>query len=133
MAKPQVFINLSGEVVAPLARRFHIESHDLLVICDDLDLPLGKIRIRQEGGHGGHKGMKSIISHMGSEGFPRIRVGIGRPKGDEAFAEEQVVNYVLSDFSPTERKIVHGAVDKVAQAIYSILTTGLTRAMNEYN
>jgi PTH1 family peptidyl-tRNA hydrolase len=137
LARPQVFINLSGEVVASLARRFNIPPADVLVICDDLDLPIGRIRIRKNGGSGGHKGLKSIISQLGSGEFPRIRVGIGRPTetevADEAAREEQVINYVLSDFTSAESRVIGEAAEKVAWAIYCILTDGLEAAMNEYN
>jgi len=101
LAKPGTFVNLSGESVAGLVRKHDIPLSDFLVIYDDLDLPLGKIRLRQSGRSAGHKGMNSIISALGSEDFPRIRVGIGRPQAEEqSISEDAIVNYVLSDFSP---------------------------------
>jgi len=99
---------------------------DLLVIYDDLDLPLGKLRIRQRGGAAGHKGVASIIASLGSEEFPRIRVGIGRPEGDE-------VSYVLSDFTAEEKDIAREAVARVADALLCILAEGIEAAMNRYN
>jgi PTH1 family peptidyl-tRNA hydrolase len=107
---------------------------DLLVIYDDLDLPLGRIRLRQSGSSGGHKGMNSIVSALGSEDFPRIRVGIGRPQtGEQSINEEAIVNYVLSDFSPQEEAIVTPVIAKVAEAIDCFLTQGIEAAMNKFN
>jgi PTH1 family peptidyl-tRNA hydrolase len=103
-----------------------VHLDDLLVICDDLDLPLGKLRIRQRGGSAGHKGVQSIIASLGSEEFPRIRVGIGRPEGDE-------VAYVLSDFTAEEKDIVKESIATVSDAIYCILAEGIEAAMNRYN
>lgn len=126
LAKPRTFMNMSGEAVRRLVREFRVPLEDLLVIYDDLDLPLGKVRIRQRGGSAGHKGGQSIIASLGSQDFPRIRVGIGRPDGDE-------VAYVLSDFTAEEKEIVNEAVATVADAIYAILTEGIEAAMNRYN
>ena len=130
LAKPQTFVNLSGESVALLVQRFGISVSDLFVIHDDLDLPLGRIRIGQGGSSGGHKGVASIISSLGGQNFPRIRVGIGRP-GEEW--EHEVINFVLSDFTPGEMKVIDEAISRVADAMYCILTEGIARAMNEYN
>jgi len=126
LAKPRTFMNLSGQSVNRLVRHFGVPLEDLLVICDDLDLPLGKVRIRQRGGSAGHKGVESIIASLGSQDFPRIRVGIGRPEGDE-------IAYVLSDFSAEERELVEEAISKVADAIYCFLAEGVEAAMNRYN
>jgi len=107
---------------------------NLLVIYDDLDLPLGKIRLRQSGGSGGHKGMKSIISALGSEDFPRIRVGIGRPQGEnQSIKEDAIVNYVLSDFSPQEEAIIKPVIATVAEAINYFLAQGIVAAMSKFN
>jgi len=116
-----------------------VHKHDiplsnLLVIYDDLDLPLGKIRLRQSGGSGGHKGMSSIISALGGEDFPRIRVGIGRPQGEEqSISEDAIVNYVLSDFSPQEEATIKPVVARVAEAIDCFLTQGIEAAMSKFN
>jgi PTH1 family peptidyl-tRNA hydrolase len=108
-------------------------SH-LLVICDDLDLPLGKIRLRQNGSSGGHKGVNSIISALGSEDFPRIRVGIGRPRAEKQFmTEDAIVSYVLSDFSPEEEAIIGSVIARVSEAIDCFLTEGIDVAMNKFN
>jgi len=127
-------VNLSGDPVACLVRKHDIPLSNLLVIYDDLDLPLGKIRLRQGGGSGGHKGMNSIISALGSEAFPRIRVGIGRPQGEEqSVNEDAIVNYVLSDFSPQEEAIIKPVIDKVAEAIDYFLSQGIEAAMSKFN
>jgi PTH1 family peptidyl-tRNA hydrolase len=134
LAEPRTFVNLSGQSVAGLVHRHNISLGDLLVIYDDLDLPLGKIRLRQSGSSGGHKGMNSIISALGSEDFPRIRVGIGRPQGEKrSISEDAIVNYVLSDFRPQEEAIVKPVIVQVAEAIDCFLTQGIEAAMNKFN
>jgi PTH1 family peptidyl-tRNA hydrolase len=134
LAKPGTFMNLSGESVACLVHKHDIPLSDLLVIYDDLDLPLGKIRLRQSGGSGGHKGMNSIISALGSEDFPRIRVGIGRPQAEkQSISEEAIVNYVLSDFSRQEEAIIKPVIAKVAEAIDYFLNQGIEAAMSKFN
>jgi len=127
-------MNLSGNSVACLTHKRGIPLSDLLVIYDDLDLPLGKIRLRQSGGSGGHKGMNSIISALGGEDFPRIRVGIGRPQAEEqSISEDAVVNYVLSDFSRQEEATIKPVIAKVAEAINCFLTQGIEAAMSKFN
>jgi len=134
LAKPGTFVNLSGNSVAGLVHKHNIPLSDLLVIYDDLDLPLGKIRLRQSGSSGGHKGMNSIISTLGSEDFPRIRVGIGRPQAEEqSLNEDTIINYVLSDFSPQEEAIIKPVIVKVAEAIDCFLTQGIEAAMSKFN
>ena len=127
-------MNLSGKSVACLVHKHKIPLSDLLVICDDLNLPPGKIRLRQSGSSGGHKGMNSIISALGSEGFPRIRVGIGRPQVEgHSLSEDAIVSYVLSDFSRQEEAAIRPAIARVAEAIDCVLTQGITAAMNKFN
>jgi PTH1 family peptidyl-tRNA hydrolase len=107
---------------------------DLLIIYDDLDLPLGKIRLRQSGSSGGHKGMDSIISALGSEDFPRIRVGIGRPQTErQSISEDAIVNHVLSDFSPQEEAIIKPVVARVSEAIDCFLAQEIIAAMSKFN
>jgi PTH1 family peptidyl-tRNA hydrolase len=127
LAKPQTFMNLSGEAVEQLARFYQVAPENILVIYDDLDLPVGRIRLRPEGGSGGHKGMKSIIEHLGSNGFPRLRVGIGRPSHGDP------VDYVLSDFAPDERSTIEEACERAVSAIELWLAEGVVAAMNRYN
>jgi len=136
LAKPQTYMNLSGQSVSLLVKRFDINLDDLLVIHDDLDLPLGKIRIRQGGGSGGHKGINSIISSLGSQDFARIRVGIGRPTAPPDFAptsEDDIIAYVLSDFTAEEKQVISQVIPQVSEAIYCLLSEGPATAMNKYN
>lgn len=134
LAKPRTFVNFSGVVVGALVKKYGIALSDLLVICDDLDLPLGKIRLRPGGGAGGHNGIKSIISALGSENFPRIRVGIGRPDlAKQSDNEDIIVNYVLGDFTPEEEKVLKPVIARVAEAIDCLLAQGIEAAMNRFN
>jgi len=135
LAKPRTFVNLSGKAVGCLANKYGISLSNLLVIYDDLDLPLGKIRLRRSGSSGGHNGMKSIISALGSEDFPRIRVGIGRPQVEELpnTDEDDIVNYVLSSFTPQEKELIKSIIARVAEAIDCFLAQGIEAAMNRFN
>jgi len=132
VAKPQTYVNLSGQSVSRLVRKFSINPNDLLVIHDDLDLPLGKIRISHGSGSGGHKGINSIINYLGSQDFTRIRIGIGRP--DEAeVSEADIIAYVLSDFTLEQKQTITPVIPRVSEAILCLLTEGLVPAMNKYN
>ena len=136
LARPQTYMNLSGQSVCLLVKKFDINLNDLLVIHDDLDLPLGKIRIRQGGGSAGHKGVNSITTELGSQDFIRIRVGIGRPNiigGSAEISEADIITYVLSDFTPEEKQAITQVIPTVSEAVLCILTEGLTAAMNKYN
>jgi len=135
LAKPQTFMNLSGEAVSALVRRYRLSSQDILVIYDDLDLPLGKIRIREKGSPGGHNGLKSIISRLGTQDFPRIRVGISPAEGSDNAAAPEVdaIEHVLSDFSDAEKTVMREVYLRVAAAIECVLTEGIAAAMNKYN
>jgi PTH1 family peptidyl-tRNA hydrolase len=136
LAKPKTFVNQSGEALGRLMRKYSIPVNDLIVIYDDLDLPLGKLRLRPSGSAGGHKGINSIISALGSEDFPRIKVGIGRPTTEDAAAitdEDVIVSYVLSDFTPQEEAAIKPAIATAAEAIHCILTEGIVAAMNKFN
>jgi len=128
LAKPQTFMNLAGGSVAPLARFFRVELPDLLVICDDLDLPLGTIRLRPGGGSAGHRGLRSIFEHLGSQDFPRLRIGVGRPPG-----RMDPSDYVLQDFSQAERPILDDALGRAADAIRTYAAEGIEAAMSRYN
>ena len=136
IAKPQTYMNRSGQSVSRLVQKFNIDLNDLLVIHDDLDLPLGKIRIRQGGGSGGHKGIDSIISYLESQDFIRLRVGIGRPiknEGSTEISEADIIAYVLSDFTEEEKQTIVQVIPMVSEAILYLLTEGLVAAMNRYN
>lgn len=127
LAKPQTFMNKSGDAVGPLAKYYKIEPSAILVVYDELDLPLGTLRLREAGGSGGHNGMKSIIQHLGND-FPRLRLGIGRPPGRMPPAA-----YVLQDFSVGERPIVDDLLDNAVQAIETFLAEGIDLAMTRHN
>ena len=131
LAKPQTFMNLSGRAVAPLVQQLMIPLNDLVVIYDDLDLPLGRIRMRERGSAGGHRGIQSIIDSLNSEDFPRIRVGLGRPP--EVRSEDEVAAYVLSEFTSDEQPSVTEAVARVAEALEVLLSGGIADAMNRFN
>jgi PTH1 family peptidyl-tRNA hydrolase len=127
VAKPQTFMNLSGEAVGKLFAFFKIAPHDLLVVYDDLDLPLGKMRLRSKGSAGGHHGMESIIARIGTSDFPRLRVGIGRPNPDAD------IDHVLGVFEGDERKLMDETFANAADAIGVWLTDGINAAMNKFN
>jgi PTH1 family peptidyl-tRNA hydrolase len=134
VARPQTYMNASGEAVSALMKRLDVTPTDLVVIHDDLDLPVGKIRLRLGGSSGGHKGIDSIIAHIGTQGFYRVRVGIGRPEAEnQPVKEDAVIGYVLSDFTPDEKKIIDETIPQVSEAIALILAKGITAAMNKYN
>ena len=126
LQKPETYMNLSGEAVAPLLRKEEIGTDGLLVIYDDMDLEVGKLRIRGRGSCGGHNGIRSIIETTGTENFARIRVGIGHRTGNGA-------DYVLSPFEEDEKPVMDKVLDAAADAVILILRRGLSQAMNEYN
>ncbi len=128
LAQPQMFMNESGRAVALLARFYKVQSDCLLVVYDDLDLPRGAVRLRPEGGSGGHKGMRSIIEHLGSRDFSRLRIGIGRPPG-----RMDPAAYVLQDFSTEEEPQVEETLERAVVAIEIWLREGIEAAMNRYN
>jgi PTH1 family peptidyl-tRNA hydrolase len=128
LAKPQTFMNLSGKAVARLSREHKISLERLLVVYDDLDLPLGRLRLRPEGGSGGHKGMRSIIESLGSESFPPLRVGIDRPSGGMDPAD-----YVLQAFDESENAMLREVLAWAAIAVESWLVEGIAAAMDRFN
>ena len=127
LAKPQTMMNLSGDAVGPIANYYNIPPANVLVIYDELDLPLGTIRLRKKGGAGGHNGMKSIINHLGNE-FPRLRLGISRPPGRMPPAA-----YVLQDFGKEDEPIVVELIDTAVKAVTTFLTDGINLAMSRHN
>lgn len=128
LAKPQTYMNESGRSVAAVLRDSYCTVGDLVVLHDELDLPIGTVRIKSGGGHGGHNGLRSIIEQIGTPDFIRVRIGIGRPlPGMDA------ADYVLSAFLPGERAAVAVAVEKAGEAALAIVTQGMTRAMNLFN
>ncbi len=128
LAKPQTFMNQSGKAVAALVRRHGVALRDLLVVYDDLDLPLGTLRLRERGSPGTHNGMRSVVESLGSRDFPRLRLGIGPlPPGVDP------VDFVLSPFRPEEQAVVQQAIDLAADAIATWILEGPVVAMNRYN
>jgi PTH1 family peptidyl-tRNA hydrolase len=135
LGKPRTFVNRSGHAVAALLRNFQIKSDQMLVICDDLDLPAGRLRLRAGGGHGGQKGLRSIIGTIGNSGFPRLRIGIGRPEvdGEPSWEPEVVADYVLGDPTPQDAEALQAAAAEAAEAVETVLREGLEATMNRYN
>ncbi len=127
IAKPQTFMNASGEAVSKLFKYYKVAPHDLLVIYDDLDLPLGKIRLRADGSSGGHHGMESIIARIGTSDFPRLRIGIGRPNSDAD------VDHVLGNFDKQERTTIDDTIVRATKAIETWLEKDITFTMNQFN
>jgi PTH1 family peptidyl-tRNA hydrolase len=128
LAKPQTFMNRSGQAVGRLCREARIPPEQLLVICDDLDLPLGRLRLRPAGGSGGHKGLRSIIEALGTEAFPRLRIGIDRPPSGMDPAD-----YVLTPFAEAEDSLVAQVVERAVAAVICWHTEGLPTAMDRFN
>ncbi len=128
LAKPQTFMNLAGQSVAPLVRFFQVPLTQLLVVCDDLDLPRGVLRFRPGGGSAGHRGLRSIFDALGSQDFPRLRIGIGRPPGSMDPAD-----YVLEDFDPDERAVIDAAIARGIEGITLFISQGIEAAMNRCN
>ncbi len=128
LVKPQTYMNLSGEAVAPLARFYKVPAEDVIVIYDDMDLPTGKLRLRMKGGSGGHRGIESLLYHLRQDTFNRVRLGIGRPPVGWA-----VPDYVLSRFHQEEQEDLNSALEKAADAVEGILKLGMSNAMNRFN
>jgi PTH1 family peptidyl-tRNA hydrolase len=128
LAKPQTWMNDSGRAVGPLAKFYQVELPRLMIVYDDLDRPSGTLRLRMEGGHGGHNGMKSIIARLSSQEFPRLRVGIGRPPG-----RMDPAAYVLQPFGRDDAITLDLARGRAVEAIEFFLTNGIVAAMNKFN
>ena len=126
--QPMKYMNRSGQPILKVMNYYDIEKEDILVIHDDLDLDLGKIRFRKKGSSGGHNGIKSIINRLGSQEFKRLKVGIGRPPENIP-----VTDYVLTKFSKDEKEILHNVIDDSVSAVELMLQKDLMKAMNKYN
>ncbi len=129
LAKPVTYMNNSGMAVGMLARFYKVPHERVLVIYDDIALPLGKIRIRGKGSAGGHNGITSVIQHLGTQDFPRLRIGVDRP----VVADYTQIDWVLGRFSKEERIVMEEALSRAAEAIEAVLHDGIERAMNTYN
>ncbi len=128
LAKPQTYMNQSGQPVASLLRYYRVELDRLMVVYDDVDLDLGVLRIRPEGGSAGQKGIASVIDRLGTQQFARMRIGIGRPPG-----RMDAAAYVLQDFSESERSMLGEVLDRGVDAVLTFVTDGIDAAMNKYN
>lgn len=127
--KPQTYMNLSGESVGEAARFYKIPADHVLVISDDVSLAAGRLRIRKSGSAGGHNGLKNIIQHLGTDGFPRIKVGVGMPD----HPEHEMVDWVIGRPQGAEAKLLRQSLDRAAEAALCIIDQGADRAMNQYN
>jgi PTH1 family peptidyl-tRNA hydrolase len=128
LARPQTFMNLSGQSVSGLLRFYKVPLERMLVIHDDIDLPFGTLRLRPEGGSGGQRGLASVIQQLGTQSFPRMRLGVGRPPG-----RMQPSDYVLQAFSPGEQEMIKIVLGRAAEAARTFVLEGLEKAMNHYN
>lgn len=128
IVKPQTFMNLSGESVGPLMNFYKVDAADLTVAHDDMDLQLGMIRLRPKGSGGGHHGVESIIQHLGTQNFPRVRIGVGRPPQNWT-----VNHHVLSPFTADDAQKISTALDELIPAVICIFREGIDNAMNKFN
>ena len=129
LMKPQTYMNNSGEAVRAAMDFYHLQPQDLLVIYDDMDLAVGRLRLRQKGSAGGHNGLKNIIQHLGTDQFPRIRVGVG----EKPHPDYDLADWVLGKFQGEDKKVMDEAVKRAADAVECILKEGADRAMNRFN
>ena len=129
LMKPTTYMNLSGEAVGQAARFYKIRPERVLVISDDVALPQGKLRVRRSGSAGGHNGLKNIISHLGTDQFPRIKVGVGQKPSPDS----DMVNWVLGTFTGQDRKVMEETIGRAADAVTVLLQHGIDQAMASYN
>jgi PTH1 family peptidyl-tRNA hydrolase len=127
LVKPETFMNLSGRSVRQVLDFYQVPAADLLVVCDDINLPLGKLRFRARGSHGGHNGLRDVQNHLGTAEYVRLRIGVGAPP------EDQAVDYVLGRFRPGERPVIDDAVAQAAQGVLLWVREGIEACMNRYN
>ncbi len=128
LLKPETYMNRSGQSVRAVLDWYKLDPGSVLVVYDDMDLPLGRLRLRGSGSAGGHNGMKSVIQHLGSETFPRLRLGVGKPKGNQ-----DVVEHVLGGFAPAEQAVLERVLRAAVEAVECCLQEGLMAAMNRFN
>lgn len=127
--KPQTYMNLSGEAVREAVQFYKIPADHVLVIYDDISLPVGKLRVRPTGSAGGHNGIKNIIAHLGTQDFPRVKIGVGAPEGED----KDMIGWVIGAPSQAERKILMESFEKAIQAAECIIENGCQKAMNQFN
>ena len=131
LMKPQTYMNLSGNAVAPAAAYYKIPAERVIVVCDDIALPVGKLRIRAKGSSGGHNGLKSLIAALGTEEFPRIKIGVGAPPQSDS--EDDVINWVLGILHGKDAETIAQVCERAAEAVSVIIAEGAEKAMNIYN
>ncbi len=131
LMKPQTYMNLSGEAVGEAARFYKIEPDHIIVISDEMSLAAGKMRIRRKGSAGGHNGLKNIIAHLGTDAFPRIRIGVGAPAPSDD--HDEVIDWVIGSVPKAELKLIEETAAKAAEACACYITNGPDQAMNRYN
>ena len=129
LLKPQTYMNLSGNSVSEAARFYKVPPERIIVISDDMAIPTGKLRLRAKGSAGGHNGLKSIIERLGTDAFPRIKIGIGTPDGEHP----DVINWVLGNFKNQESAEINDATIRAWSAVKAIVTDGIDTAMNKFN
>ena len=127
--KPTTFMNLSGEAIIDAAKFYKVPAERVLVVCDDVSLPTGKLRLRRSGSAGGHNGLKNIILHLGTDAFPRVKVGVG----EKPHPDYDMIDWVMGKFHGENRKIMDEAVKRAADAVEAILKSGMDTAMNKFN
>jgi len=127
LVKPLTYMNRAGRCVRQLVDFYHLPLADLLVVCDDIHLPLGRLRARAKGTHGGHNGLRDVQNHLGSAAYPRLRIGVGAPEGEDA------AEYVLDRFRPAERPIIEKACLRASQAVGVWQRQGIEACMNQFN
>ena len=128
LVKPLTFVNAAGESLYQIKQSYGVNCQNIILISDDVDLDLGRLRIASKGGDGGHKGLRSVIRSLGTDLIPRLRIGIGRPK-----EEVDLKEFVLGEFSAWEKKVIEAAIDRASEAIETIISQGMDEAMSKYN
>ncbi|ERT06433.1 peptidyl-tRNA hydrolase [Lyngbya aestuarii BL J] len=133
LLKPLTYMNRSGQAIQAVVNWYKIPPESVLVVYDDMDLPLGRLRLRLSGSAGGHNGMKSTISHLGTQNFPRLRIGIGKPKDPASSQTGETISHVLGKFSPSETQAMEKVLKLVVEAVELSLKQGVEKSMSLYN
>lgn len=133
LLKPLTYMNLSGQAIRAATDWYKLPPESVLVIYDDMDLPMGRLRLRLSGSAGGHNGMKSAIAHLGTQNFPRLRIGIGKPANTDAQEDASAISFVLGKFSPTETQMMSDVLQLATDAVEFSLKEGFEKAMSLYN
>ena len=127
--KPTTFMNLSGEAVIDAARFYKVPADHILVVCDDISLPVGKLRLRRNGSAGGHNGLKNIIQHLGTDQFPRVKIGVG----EKPHPDYDLADWVLGKFQGEDKKTMQTSIKRAADAVECVLKDGMDKAMSRFN